>query len=77
MLHVGLVVLVHYRLLWVHMVLLLWEIRLILLHLRMSLHLVKHVVLLRHLLWVVVVVHEETTLLELLLESCLQHILLL
>ena len=77
LLHLWLEVLVHHRLLRMNMVLLLREVALILLHLWMSLYLVKHVVLLRHLLWVVVVVHEETTLLELLLESCLQHILLL
>ena len=77
LLHLWLEVLVHYRLLRVNVVLLLREVALILLHLWMSLYLVKHVVLLRHVLWVVVVVHKETTLLELFLESTLEYILLL
>ena len=77
LLHLWLEVLVHYRLLRVNVVLLLREVALILLHLWMSLYLVKHVVLLRHVLWVVVVVHKETTLLELFLESTLEDILLL
>ena len=74
MLHLWLVVLVHHWLLLVDLVLLLRVIALVLLHLRMRLHMVVHAVLLWHL---VIVVHEEATLLELLLKLVLQKVLLL